>query len=136
VFFLRVARLTEWYHLDERIAFHRRHSGNNTTTNPTNGLVNLRALRMIWDDPEHAELPHRPLVEYGDGYRWTVQDALWSALSRRRLRLAFRAAKTGLPLLPRRLDRLYALMPPALTWRLERLASRVGNRETTGYTER
>jgi glycosyltransferase involved in cell wall biosynthesis len=131
VFFLRVARLTEWFHLSQRLAFHRRHRGNNTTANPTNGVVNLQALRMIWDDPEHAALPHRPLAEYGDSYRWTVQEAVWGALQRRRLRLALKAAVIGVPLLPRRRDRLYAFTPPPITWRLERLMSRVRKRKKT-----
>ncbi len=119
VMFINVARYTEWCFLDERLSFVRVHPGTNTRTNPTNGIVTLRAIREVWDDDRAPSPPHRPLAEYGHDYRWTVQDALWSALRLRRFDLAMQVLRVGMTLLPRSLDKAYALVPPPLTWRIE-----------------
>jgi glycosyltransferase involved in cell wall biosynthesis len=124
VMFINVARLTEWCFLDERLSFVRVHAGTNTRTNPTNGVVTLRAIRGVWDDDDRPTPPHRPLAEYGKDYRWTVQDALWSALRLRRFDLAAQTLREGMTLLPRVRDKAYALVPPPVTWRIEHRADR------------
>jgi glycosyltransferase involved in cell wall biosynthesis len=119
VMFINVARYAEWCYLDERLSFVRIHSGTNTRTNATNGLVTLRAIRGVWNDVTRPVPTHRPLADYGENYRWTVQDAIWSALRRRRFDLAGPVLKEGMALLPRTRDKAYALLPPPLTWRVE-----------------
>ncbi len=129
VMFINVARYTEWHFLDARLSFVRIHPGNNTRANPTNGLMTVRALRGVWADTARPAPPHRSLAEYGSDYRWTVQDAVWSSVRRRHPVLAARTLRAGLPLLVRPRDKAYALSPPQLTWRLERLARRGHGRE-------
>jgi glycosyltransferase involved in cell wall biosynthesis len=116
---LNVARYTEWCYLDERLSFIRKHAGNNTTTNPTNGLVTLRAISEAWADRSRPVPPHRALAEYGLVYRWTIQGAVWSSIRRGQVRLAFRTLRQGLPLVPRLRDRAYVFVPPPVTWRIE-----------------
>jgi glycosyltransferase involved in cell wall biosynthesis len=124
VMFLNVARFTEWCYVDERLSFIRLHPGTNTSSNPTNGVVALRALRTVWADDTRPTPPHRPLASYGPEYRWTVQEALWSALRRRRPDLAGQVLRQGMPLLPRARDKAYALTPPPVTWRMAQRARR------------
>ena len=50
VMFINVARYTEWHYLDARLSFVRIHPGNNTSANPTNGLMTVRAIRKVWAD--------------------------------------------------------------------------------------
>jgi glycosyltransferase involved in cell wall biosynthesis len=116
---INVARYTEWCYLDERLSFVRKHSGNNTSTNTTNGLVSLQAIKEAWSDRSRPVPPHRPLAEYGREYRWTIQNALWYSIRRRQATTAWRILVEGLPLLPRWADKAYVLVPPPLTWRLE-----------------
>ena len=119
--FLAVARRTEWHLVPgDRLAFVRRHAQSNTANNPSNLVVSLGAIAGVWsslgssDDP-----PHRPLRGYGGDYRWHVQQAIWSALGRRDWETARQAWSLGKSLLPRRADRAYACVPPAVAWRLE-----------------
>ena len=121
--FVNVARYTEWWFLDARLSFVRVHGGNNTTADPTNGLVTLRTLRAMWDDRARPVPAHRELSSYGADYRWTVQDAVWGSLRRRRPDLARECLREGFALLPRYRDRAYALVPPPVTWRIQRLAA-------------
>jgi glycosyltransferase involved in cell wall biosynthesis len=116
---INVARYTEWCYLDERLSFVRKHSDNNTSTNPTNGLVSLRAINQAWSDRSRPVPPHRPLAEYGKEYRWTIQNALWYSIRRGQASTAWRILVEGLPLLPRGADKAYVFVPPPLTWRLE-----------------
>lgn len=120
VMHLNVARLTEWHSLPDRLSFVRRHPGGNTSSNPTNGLVTLKVLHRVWADPRHGQVQHRPLVGYGHDYRMLAQDAVWGALRRHRLGLACRSFVTAAALMPRWKDRLYALTPPPVTWRVNR----------------
>lgn len=121
VMFINVARYTEWHYLDARLSFVRIHPGNNTKANPTNGLMTMRAIRGVWADHSRPSPPHRPLREYGADYRWTVQNAVWDSLRRGNIRIAAQTAREGFPLLVRARDKAYVLVPPPLTWRVERL---------------
>lgn len=121
---LNVARYTEWCYLDQRLSFVRKHAGNNTATNPTNGLVTLRATAAAWADRSRPVPPHRALAEYGSVYRWTIQSAVWSSIRRGQLRLAMQALREGLPLVPRLKDRAYVFVPPPITWRIEHARKR------------
>ena len=62
----------------------------------------------------------KELGEYGREYRSVVQNCLWSALRAGDLHSAGIIHALGRVLLPRRLDRCYACLPPPLTWRVER----------------
>lgn len=121
---LNVARYTEWCYLDERLSFVRKHAGNNTVTNPTNGLVTLRAITEAWAERSRPVPPHRTLAEYGSVYRWTIQGAVWNAIRRRQMGLAVRTLRQGLPLVPRLKDRAYVFVPPPVTWRIEHASRR------------
>jgi glycosyltransferase involved in cell wall biosynthesis len=131
---INVARYTEWCYLDKRLSFVRKHAGNNTATNPTNGLVTLRAISEAWADRSRPVPAHRALAEYGSVYRWTIQGAVWNSIRRRQVGLAIRTLRQGLPLLPRLKDRAYVFVPPPISWRIEhatqrRRASSRGNRD-------
>ena len=116
---INVARYTEWCFLDQRLSFVRKHTGNNTSVNPTNGLVALRAIRAAWSERSRPVPPHRPLADYGGDYRWTVQNAVWDSIRRRRAGLAWDILREGLPLLASLRDKAYVFVPPPVTWRLE-----------------
>ena len=120
--FLNVARYTEWCFLDARLSFVRKHAGNNTSANPTNGLVTVRAIREAWSEQSQPVPAHRPLAGYGTDYRWTVQNAVWGSIRRRRFAIALDTLREGLPLLPQAKDKAYALLPPQITWRFEHRA--------------
>ena len=121
VMFINVARYTEWHYLDARLSFVRIHPGNNTSANPTNGLMTVRAIRKVWADQSRPVPPHRDLADYGPDYRWTIQNAVWDSIRRRHVRIAYDTVREGFPLLARRRDQAYVLVPPQITWRIERL---------------
>jgi len=116
---INVARYTEWCFLDERLSFVRQHTGNNTSVNPSNGLVTLRAIREVWSDELRPVPSHRPLADYGTDYRWTVQNAVWNSVRHGRARLAWDTLREGLPLLVNPMDKVYVFVPPPITWRFE-----------------
>jgi glycosyltransferase involved in cell wall biosynthesis len=130
--FINVARYTEWHYLEARLSFIRKHPGNNTSANPTNGLTTVRAIKTIWSEQDHPVPPHRELAAYGSVYRWTIQNAMWDSIRRRHLRIAYDTFREGFPLLVRRRDQAYALVPPPITWRIERLAAARGDRRAEG----
>lgn len=118
---LNVARLTEWHSIPDRLSFVRIHDGNNTRTNPTNGLTTIRMVRQAWDHPLHSKIAHRALEAYGPDYRLMVQSAVWGALLRRHTRLAATGLREGITLLPRWRDRAYTLVPPQISAKVGRL---------------
>ncbi|MGO8873950.1 MAG: glycosyltransferase family 2 protein [Acidimicrobiales bacterium] len=130
--FINVARYTEWCFLDARLSFVRKHAGNNTSANPTNGLVTVRAIREAWSEQSRPVPAHRPLAEYGADYRWTLQNAVWSSIRRGQFSIALDTLRQGLPLLPRAKDKTYALLPPQITWRIEHRAD--VRRRRNGHT--
>ena len=121
LFFVNVARFSEWYYIPERLAFNREHATRITKTMPTNGVETLRAIHRMWSEESLPTPAHRPLAAYGRDYRFRVQETLWRAIRDRRLDLAQRALSLGLPLLPDWRDRVYALTPRQITWRIERM---------------
>lgn len=119
---INVARYTEWHVLPVRTAFVRRHATNNTFTRPTNGLVTLEAIAAVWDDRRRPTPAHRPLRAYGRDYRFLLQRAWWSALRSGRFETGLRSLSVARRLLPSARDFAYALVPPPLTWRVERFS--------------
>jgi hypothetical protein len=59
------------------------------------------------------------LPKYAHQNRWLAQAAIWHGVRRRTLRGAGSALWLSMLLLPRWRDRLYALVPPPITWRIE-----------------
>lgn len=120
VMFLNVARVADWYTIPGRLSLVRRHPGRNTVSNPTNGLVTLRAIGAVWSDPRPTP-PHRPLSVYGPQYRAHARAAIYAALHRGALGLAYRCILESWHILPRVSDRILALMPPQVTHRMSAL---------------
>jgi hypothetical protein len=123
--FLNVARYTQWCYCDRRLSFVRKHPDNNTTTNPTNDLVTVRALRAVWEDGTQPVPAHRPLVAYALDYRLFLEQSLWRALQRREWWIAYRLLAEGGWMTPRWRDRAVVLLPPTLSAELSRRGRRV-----------
>ena len=123
LFFVNVARFVEWHYIPERLAFRRQHASRTTRTQATNGVETLRAIHHMWAEESLPTPAHRPLAAYGPDYRFRVQETLWGAICNRRLELAQQALSLGIPLLPNWRDRMCALAPRQLTWRIERMSA-------------
>lgn len=121
LYFVNVARFVEWHHIPERLVFLRQHPISMTRTQATVGTETLRAIRHMWAEESLPTPAHRPLAAYGRDYRFRVQETLWAAIRDRRFDLARRTLSLGMPLLPDWRDRVYALTPRQLTWRIERM---------------
>lgn len=121
--FVNVARLTEWHTLPERLGFSRLHVAQ-STNDASNALFTLAGMVNAWCGGR--PMPHRvdgtgflqELAQYGGEYRQVVQNCLWHAIRQRDWRMARLIRALGRVLLPRRTDRLYAFLPPPVTWRL------------------
>jgi len=130
--FLNVARLTEWHTIPRWLGFARLHSSQSTNKNECANMVHILAGKVnAWytgcpmQQPlGEAEL-RRELKKYGPVYRADIQSYYWTALRSRDLRSAKIIWSLGKLLLPSGKDRAYALTPPPLTWRCERLASKL-----------
>jgi hypothetical protein len=122
--FVNVARLCDWHTLPRRLGFTRLHP--TQSVGDYNGLFIFGAMINAW-------FGGRPLIERknepdiltelgrcGPIYRNMIQDCFWTAIYRGNVRLAFLTRAAGRLLLPRGRDRLYALIPPQITWRFER----------------
>ena len=105
----RVAQLTEWHSVEDRLAFVRRHYANNTSTNPTNDVVILTMLTELWRGECCA--PHRPLRSYGSDYRFRVREGFRSGLRNGRPDLTLQCLRRGWELLPDRRNLIYAFTP-------------------------
>jgi glycosyltransferase involved in cell wall biosynthesis len=125
---INVARYTEWHYCDRRLSFIRQHAGNNTTTNPTNDIMTLRAIREVWHDESQPTPAHRALAAYALDYRVLVQRTLWMALGRGDVRTAREAISIGFEMLPRDRDRAVALVPPPVNRQLSKLRRLVPRR--------
>ena len=123
--FINVARLAEWHTLPERLGFSRMHAAQ-STNDSSNALSTLATMINAWCGGRPMPGPMRglsffkELAKYGREYRSVVQDSLWRALRAGDLRSASIVHALGRVLLPRRVDRCYACLPPPLTWRIER----------------
>ena len=125
LFFVNVSRFVEWHYIPKQLAFRRQHASRTTGTQVTNGVEILRAIHHMWAEESLPTPAHRPLEAYGRDYRFRVQETLWEAIRNRRFDLAQRALCLGMPLLPKWLDRIYALTPRQLTWRIERVSAAI-----------
>ncbi len=125
VMFINVARLAEWHTLPERLGFSRVHASQ-STNDSNNALSTLAALVNAWCGGRPMPYPMKgtslfqELAKYGREYRSVIQDCLWRAIRAGDLRSARIIRALGRVLLPRRVDRCYACLPPPLTWRVER----------------
>ena len=125
VMFMNVARLTEWHTLPERLGFSRVHAAQ-STNDSRNALSTLATMINAWCGGRPMPYPtkgismFKELGKYGREYRSVVQDCLWRAIRAGDLRSAGIIHALGRVLLPRRVDRCYACLPPPLTWRVER----------------
>ena len=97
-----------------------------STNDSSNALSTLATMINAWCGGRPMPGPMRglsffkELAKYGREYRSVVQDSLWRALRAGDLRSASIIHALGRVLLPRRVDRCYACLPPPLTWRIER----------------
>ena len=112
VMYVNVARLTEWRLLRERLAFFRDHPISITRSrSPLKGVTALRAIRSFWMPTELPTPPHRPLEEYARYYRHVLEWALRACWRARDLRSYREALAIARDILPRRSDRLRAVLP-------------------------
>ncbi len=123
--FVNVARLAEWHTIRRRLGFTRLHGGQNTA-DASNAVYILSGQINAWlagrPMPGRAGLDDatKELARYGPVYRGAIQSYLWSALKNRQWRVARTIRRQAGLLLPRLRDRLYVLVPPGVTWRVER----------------
>lgn len=116
--FVNVARYTEWHLIPRRLVFMRVHAGNNTRTRAVlNGEHTLAAFRAAWLDTSRPVPPHRPLDAYRWDYRFMLREALGSAGAAGDWRAYRRLLRIARDLLPRRTDRLRAMVPSRLLGR-------------------
>ncbi|GAB3392776.1 hypothetical protein GCM10027568_20700 [Humibacter soli] len=110
--FINVARYTEWHLIERRLVFMRLHDGNNTHSRAVlNGLHTLTAFRNVWRDRSRPTPPHHPLDGYRLDYRFMLRSALDAAREARDW-MAYRdMLRVSRDLLPRRRDRLRAMVP-------------------------
>lgn len=125
---INVARYAEWHFCNQRLSFVRRHDSNNTISNPTNGIVTIRAIRRIWFDTTRPVPLHRPLSSYAFDYRVLVQRTFWEALGRRDTAIAREALAVGFDLLPRWRDRCVVLVPLRVNFAVTRARRRARSR--------
>jgi glycosyltransferase involved in cell wall biosynthesis len=126
--FVNVARITPWHLIPTRLGFTRLHAGQNTA-NPRNGLYALAVKVNAWHTGRAMQAKtdwketRRRLIDFSAVYRQEVQHCFWGAVLSGHLELASQIRHLGFLLLPRRRDRLFTMIPPQITWRIERLIS-------------
>ncbi|HNV13590.1 MAG: glycosyltransferase [Actinomycetales bacterium] len=125
--FVNVARLTEWQVIEDRLVFFRDHPLTNTRTGlSANGVDTVRAMHEFWTDPRLHEPCPVDLGDYRAAYRTTVRFALEAARvdgSSGRFAEIQRLAPV---VLPRRVDRILARVPPRWWDRLRVARSLIG----------
>ncbi|MBO0980978.1 glycosyltransferase family 2 protein [Microbacterium sp. SD291] len=123
--YVNVSRLTEWGVVPERLAFFRDHVANVTHTGSTSkGLTVLRAIGSFWGPTPLPTPPHRSLDDYRRFYRYELRNVL-ERCRRARDIVAYREAlRLAAPILPRRIDRLSAMIPPAMWEGVRRIRRR------------
>ncbi|MGC9261050.1 MAG: glycosyltransferase family 2 protein [Phycisphaerae bacterium] len=125
ILFLNVARLCEWHTIPERLGFSRQHDTQDMRVGAS-ALKILNGLASVWYGGR--PLPHaansaeifRELASCAPEYKRLVQRCIWGAVRSGDLRAAQAVRKFGWLLLPRFRDRVYAILPPQITWRFER----------------
>ena len=123
-FFVNVARITEWHTISRRLGFTRLHA--TQSTNDCDNMVYILAGQVnAWYTgcpmpKPSGNLDFLPeLKRYGAIYRVNVQAYFWTALATGQWRMASIIWTLGKLLLPNRKDRIYASIPPPITWRFE-----------------
>ncbi|WP_165307278.1 glycosyltransferase family 2 protein [Agromyces binzhouensis] len=125
VMYVNVARLTEWRSLPERLAYFRDDARSITRTgSPLKGLTALRAIRSFWQPSTLPTPPHRPLEAYSPYYRHVLEWALRACWRARDLRAYREALTIARDILPRRRDRVVAMLPRSA----RRIGRRIGGR--------
>lgn len=125
LFSLNVSRLCEWHALPDRLTFYRLHGAQSTTRQKSNMISMLSGFVFAWYPGETTRrFGQQPvpeaLAKFGPTYRFYVQLFFWSAIKSLDFPLALNICMFGYLLLPRWQDKLYALTPPSITWRIER----------------
>jgi glycosyltransferase involved in cell wall biosynthesis len=122
---VNVARLGEWHTLPAALSL-QRFVPTADTTDPAGLVMIMTTLVNHWygGRPLRERTSGfdfvRQLPQYASENRWLAQTAIWQGLRRRSPREAGTALWLSMLLLPRWRDRLYALVPPPITWRVER----------------
>ncbi|MDA8376407.1 MAG: glycosyltransferase family A protein [Planctomycetia bacterium] len=123
--FTNVARITEWHLIPDRLGFTRLHATQSTSLG-TSPLAVLLPIAAVWYGgrplPQGAGRAEILGTQIGCAheYKRLVQNLLWRSLFRGNFRDASAICKFGWLLLPRLRDRVYATLPPQITWRFER----------------
>jgi len=111
--FVNVSRRTEWHVIERRLVFFRDHPQTNTRTGlSANGLDTVRAMHDFWTDPRLHEPCRVELADYRAAYRSTVRFALEAARVDGSPDRFAEIRRLTPVVLPRRLDRLLASIPP------------------------
>jgi glycosyltransferase involved in cell wall biosynthesis len=111
--FVNVSRLTEWHVIQQRLVFFRDHPLTNTRTGlSANGLDTVRAMHEFWTDPRLHEPCRVELADYRAAYRSTVRFALEAARVDQSPERFAEIRRLTPVVLPRRIDRLLASIPP------------------------
>jgi glycosyltransferase involved in cell wall biosynthesis len=124
ILFLNVARFCEWHTIPQCLGYSRQHGSQDMRVGK-NSLKILCGLASVWyggrpfplASARNEELA--ALAEYAHEYKRLVQTCFWGAVRRGDLYEAQAVRKFGWLLLPRLRDRLYATLPPQITWRFE-----------------
>jgi glycosyltransferase involved in cell wall biosynthesis len=122
---VNVARFGEWRTLRQPLSAQRYLKGSDSSDDAA-PLMALATLVNHW-------FGGRPLREhtqgcsfldrlsgYSDGYRRLVQNTVWTYLRKLQLRAAMASIGMGLALLPSLRAKLLMMIPPQITWRVER----------------
>lgn len=123
--FVNVARLCEWHLIPRRLGFTRLHAAQNTS-DPNNGLYTLAGYVNAWftgrplPDRTSVQATRARLRHYGSTYRRATQEFFWNALRAGDWVAARCVYHLSHALLLRWRDRVYMMIPPQLTWRVER----------------
>jgi glycosyltransferase involved in cell wall biosynthesis len=121
---INVARLGEWHTLPDGLSL-QRFMPTADTTDPAGMVMIMTTLVNHWYGGRPLRRRTRgfefvdELPKYAHQNRWLAQAAIWHGVRRRTLRGAGSALWLSMLLLPRWRDRLYALVPPPITWRIE-----------------
>lgn len=126
--FCHVAAMTEWHLIKARLAYYRVHPAQDTRkVDPTAGRGIVVAKVRAWE--AHGHENSRQLADYGPTYRAEVRQLMWPLVKAGSIRAALDIWVAARPLLPRRRDRICALVPDPVVWHLQsRMRSRRGQR--------
>lgn len=134
--YVHVARDHEWHVVPRRLAFFRDHPLANTRVGRSrNGLDTVRAIHRFWTDPLGPSSRGITSDAYRQAYRATVRDALDAARMDRAWGRYREVCSLAPAILPRRSDRLTALVPGEL-WRWARRVRDLASRRVHRHAAR